>query len=204
VVDAAVITDAGSHADAGSAGDAATADAARADAATVDAATTDAATTDAATIDAATTDAATADAAIADASSGPDASGACHAHAFGAPAVPIRMVASLPAMTGGTIPLGTYDAIDAQTTGTIGGSYRATWVFEDATTLAQLQQITLAGPGAVIPRLFTWSTAGTTLMRAETCPGADSFSQTYRVRTEDGDTLLDVRQATLMFTFRLR
>jgi hypothetical protein len=181
-VDAAVITDAGSGdagRDAGSAEDAATADAA-------------------------TTDAATTDAAIADASSGSDASGACHAYAFGAPAAAIRMVASLPAMTGGTIPLGTYDAIDAQTTSTIGGSYRATWVFEDATTLAQLQQITLTGPGAVVPRLFTWSTAGTTLTRAETCPGADSFSQTYRVRTEDGDTLLDVRQATLMFTFRLR
>ena len=187
--------------DAGRAEDASV-DAAIADAATLDAATADAAT-DAATADAATADAGT-DAAIADAGPPPDAGGACHAHDFGAAAVPIRMVLSLPAMTGGTIPLGTYDAIDTQTTTSVSGTYRATWVFEDATTLAQRQQITLAGPGPVIPRLFTWSAAGNELTRTETCPGADGFTQPYTVRTEGGDTLLDVRQGTLMFTFRLR
>jgi len=190
--DAAVLADA-ALTDGGSTPDAAQ-DAGRAE----DASIADATVPDAAAADAGT------DGAIADAGPPPDAAGACHAHALGAAAVPIRSVGMLPEMTGGTIPLGTYDAIDAQTTVPVGGTYRATWVFEDATTLAQLQQITLAGPGPVIPRLFTWSTAGATLTRTETCPGADSFTHTYRVRVEGGDTLLDIRQDTLMFTFRLR
>lgn len=138
---------------------------------------------------------------------GADAGGACHAYTFGAPAVPIQNVASLSwtGAGGGAIPLGTYDAVSAETTGTLGGMYRATWVFEDASTLAQLQQFTLAGPGPIVPRRFTWSTGGGTLSRAETCPGTDSFSQSYRVRTDGAQTFLDVREGTtLMFTFLRR
>lgn len=133
-----------------------------------------------------------------------DANGTCHPYPLGGDEIAFRMVTSLPAMTGGTIPSGTYDAVDVQTMGSISGSYRATWVFEDATTLQQVQRLTLLSPSTITPRTFTWSTSGATLSRTETCPDENEFESEYRVRTEGDDVFLDVRQGTLMFTFRRR
>lgn len=199
--DAGLIGDAGAIEDGGIPGGDSGVDGGAGDAGSTDAGPVDAGSTDAGPVDAGPTDAGSTDAGRA------DAGDACHGYTFGAPAVPIQNVPSLSwtGAGGGTIPLGTYDAVSAESTGTLSGMYRATWVFEDASTLAQLQQITLSGPGPVTPRRFAWSTAGDTLTRIETCPGSDSYNQSYRVRTEGAQTFLDVRQSgALIFTYRRR
>ncbi|HJL47182.1 MAG TPA: hypothetical protein RMG45_15125, partial [Polyangiaceae bacterium LLY-WYZ-15_(1-7)] len=131
---------------------------------------------------------------------GPDA---CHGYTFGRPAVAIEMVVGpLPALTGGEIPLGTYDAVAARTTTSTTGSYRATFVFEDADTLQQLQQISLSGVGPITPRTITYSTSGSMLMRTETCPGGDTPDTGYRVFSDgDGRTRLEIGNAALRFEF---
>lgn len=133
-----------------------------------------------------------------------DTAGACHSFGFGAPAATIVIVSSLPTMTGGTIPLGVYDAVAAKTTGTVTGTYRATWSFTDATTLQSIEQLTLTSPSTPVPRTLTWSTSGTNLTRTQTCGGTTAFTNEYTVRTEAGVTYLDVRQTSLMFTFKKR
>ena len=136
----------------------------------------------------------------------PDAGDACHGYAFGGPAVDFRSVAVLPAMTGGVIPPGAYDAVDMQTTGALRGTYRGTWVFEDDTTLQTIEQLTLSGaPPIATPRTQNFRTVGTSLQRMRTCGGSDSFDNQYQVRRDDaGVVFLDVRQAGLLFTFQRR
>jgi hypothetical protein len=143
----------------------------------------------------------------ADAMVGPDADpSACHGLGFGAAAVSLEQVGTLPAMTGGTIPLGAYDAVAFKMkTSTTTGTYRGSWYFEGGNVLKLVQQITLAGsPPPATPRTFSYGTAGTVLTRTETCPGTMVFSNGYTVRTEAGGTFLDVRQNTIMFTFKKR
>jgi hypothetical protein len=173
--DAAAVTDAPVSADAGDSADAA--------------------------VDAGQTDAAPADA-------GFDGDGAalCHGLGFGAPTVTIQQVGSLPAMTGGTIELGTYDAIAVQITSSITGLYRGTWQFDGASTMKIIEQIGLNGatPPEPLPKNLTWSTAATNLMRQQTCGGTSSFTNGYTVRSDGGDTLLDVRSGSILFTFKKR
>lgn len=133
-----------------------------------------------------------------------DTAGACHGFGFGAPAATITKVASLPTMTGGTIVEGIYDAVAAQTTGTLTGSYRATWSFVSGNKIEAIEQTTLSSPGAIVPRVLTWSTSGTTLTRTQICGGSSTFNNEYTVRSESGATYLDVRSDTLMFTFKKR
>ncbi|MCC6993494.1 MAG: hypothetical protein IT370_02580 [Deltaproteobacteria bacterium] len=153
-----------------------------------------------------------ADAALPDASqpgadaARPDgAAGACHGESFGAPAVPLRMVATLPGATGGSIPPGAYDAVDAQTTGSTTGTFRSTWFFA-GTQLDVFEQLTLTGtPPTPVPRSFSFSTAtGNRLLRTGICMSTSSFDNEYSVRTVGVDTFLDVKQATIMFTFKKR
>lgn len=131
--------------------------------------------------------------------------GACHAYTFGRDAVRIEMVAALPTMTGGSIPLATYDAFSVQTTGTTRGTYRGTWVFESADTLQTIEQLDLSGaPPAPTPRTQSYRTGGIQLRRARTCGGDETFDNQYTVREEDGRTFLDIRSGSVMFTFLRR
>lgn len=194
-VDSSVPTDSGEATDSGG----------TADGGPVTDAGTDAGTdggTDAATPVDAAADAAT------DSGAGTDAAAGCHSHGYGAPAVTIMAVFTLPSMTGGAIPVGTYDAVGASTTGTVGvgGQFRATWVFEDADTLHQVLAIDLSSSGLpeATPRTYDYATTGATLGRSEVCPGTDTFDNGYRVVTAGGTTTLDIRQGGLMFTFQRR
>jgi hypothetical protein len=134
-----------------------------------------------------------------------DTAGACHSIGFGAPAAAITKVSSLPTMTGGTIVNGIYDAVSVQTTGTTMGSYRATWSFIADMKLEAIEQLALSStPPPPVPRVLSWTTSGTTLTRTQVCGGTSSFTNQYTVRTESGATFLDVRQDTVMFTFKKR
>jgi len=172
--------------------DGGTVDAAASDAAR-DGATPDGATPDGATLDGATPDGATVD------------GGACHGFGFGAPAVTIRNVATLPAASGGNIPPGTYDAVDAQTTGATTGSFRSTWVFA-GTSVDVLDQITLTGtPPTPVPRTFAVNTSTQPrIMRTPICGSTTSFDNEYSIRTVGADTFLDLKQNTLLFVYRKR
>ena len=102
------------------------------------------------------------------------------------------------------MPPGTRCGASTQTTTAAAGTYRGTWVFEDATTLSQLQQITLAAPGPVVPRRYSYTAADTTLVRVQTCPNTDTLSVGYTVREQDGVYVLDVAQGPLMISLRRR
>ena len=190
------------------AADAVTADAVTADAAALpDSTTADSTTTDSTTTDSTTTDSGAAGDGAFDAPITWDTAGACHAFGFGAPSATIALVPSLPTMTGGSIPLGIFDAVGAKTTGStgVGGTYQATWSFVTATRLEAVEQLALSGtPPVPVPRALSWSTSGATLTRAQTCGGSSSFSNDYTVRSEAGATYLDVRSGSLMFTFKKR
>lgn len=132
-----------------------------------------------------------------------DASG-CHAVTFGAAAASITKVTSLPAMTGGTIAAGIYDATEVKTTGTVTGTYRATWSF-GAAKIDAIEQLTIsASPPPPSVRTFSFSTAGASFSRTLTCGGSMMFTNTFSVRSEAAGVFLDVRQDTLMFTFKKR
>ena len=152
----------------------------------------------------------TSDGGAADAGEPTDAGDACHGLAFGREAVPLRQVGAseLPAPTGGVIPAGTYDAVDALIAGTTMGSFRASWrvtaASPSAGTIEQIQQISLPAPGPVVPRTFSWASAGTNLMRTETCPGADVFTNGYAVSESGGVTRLTLRQGMIAFVFERR
>ena len=134
---------------------------------------------------------------------GSDASG-CHSVAFGAPAAPITKVTMLSAPTGGTIPAGIYDAVEVKTTGSITGTYRATWSFS-ATAIEAIEQLTISPtPPAPSVRTFSYTTAGASFSRTMTCGGSMMFSNTFTVRTEAAVTFLDIRQDTIQFTFKKR
>ncbi|MBI2395791.1 MAG: hypothetical protein HYV09_39870 [Deltaproteobacteria bacterium] len=139
---------------------------------------------------------------------GTDAGGTgagCHAVTFGAPPATITKVTALPAMTGGTIVPGIYDAVDARTTGTSTGTYRATWSFVVCGVVESIDQITLTeSPPTPTPRTFTWAATDSTLTRAPICGGTAGFTNTYRARTDATGTFLDVRSDTVMFTFKKR
>ncbi len=192
--------------------DTATADTATADTATEDTATEDTATEDTASDAPADATADGASDAGADTSGDAtdeagDTGGACHAVTFGAPAATIQNVASLPTMTGGTIPApAVFDAVDAQTTGSVTGTYRGTWSFRADGRIDSLDQITLGSgtPPVPVPRTFTYTAAGSTLTRTQVCGGGDDFSNQYRVRTSGADTFLEVRQGAVMFVFKRR
>ncbi len=184
------------------------------DTAASDTATPDTASPDSAPADSATTPDA-ADSSVVDSGTAADAAldegitwdtaAACHGFGFGAPPATITKVASLPTMTGGTVVAGVYDAVSVQTTGTTMGTYRATWRFVADMKLEAIEQLTLsAAPPTPVPRILTWSTSGTTLNRTQICGGTATFSNQYTVRTESGATYLDVRQDTVLFTFRKR
>lgn len=174
----------------------------------------DTAVADSGTVDSSVVDSSVVDSGAVDSGTGVDApidegitwdtAGACHGFGFGAPAATITKVASLPTMTGGTILEGIYDAVAAQTTGTLTGSYRATWSFVSGNKIEAIEQTTLSSPGAIVPRILTWSTSGTTLTRTQICGGSSTFNNEYTVRSESGATYLDVRSDTLMFTFKKR
>ncbi len=151
-------------------------------------------------------DAAAADSALpsADAARPDGAAGSCHGESFGAPAVTLRMVASLPGATGGPIPPGAYDAVDAQTTGSTTGTYRSTWFFAGA-QVDVFEQLTLTGtPPTPVPRSFSYTTSAARLLRTGICMSTSSFDNEYSVRMVGADTFLDVKQATIMFTFKKR
>ncbi len=134
-----------------------------------------------------------------------DADGACHALGFGRGVVTLENVDSLPEMTGGTITLGAWDLVAVQTTGALSGTSQGTWTFETDSTLQTLSWLALSGePPAPTPRTESYSTEGSNLIRNQTCGGSDSFNTGYRVRTDAGETLLDVRSGTVMFTYQLR
>ena len=95
------------------------------------------------------------DAGRSDAGPLPDSGTDCHAYTLGGSPVPIRIVGSLPAMTGGTIPLGIYDAVDAQVTSTLTGQYVATWVFESATVLHTLDALATGSGTVPTPSSYT-------------------------------------------------
>lgn len=134
--------------------------------------------------------------------------GPCHTVTFGLPTVPIRLAATLPTMTGGTIATGIYDAVDAQSTTMSvadGGTYRSTWSFVSGTRLDTLDQLTLSGtPPTPTPRSFAWSTTGARLLRNGNCSSTSMFDNEYRVQVDGGATYLEVRQSSVMFTFKKR
>jgi hypothetical protein len=135
---------------------------------------------------------------------GPGDGGACHSLVFTAPEVSITAVTSLPTMTGGAIALGTYDAIEAKTTGTLTGAYRAAWRFSDC-ALDIYEYVTTGGtPPTPTPRTLSWATAATTLTRTQVCGGTTTFTNDYTARTDATGTYLDVRSGQLMFTFKKR
>ncbi len=151
-------------------------------------------------------DAAAADTALpsADAARPDGGAGSCHGESFGAPPVTLRMVTTLPGATGGPIPPGAYDAVDAQTTGSTTGTYRSTWFFAGA-QVDVFEQLTLTGtPPTPVPRSFSYTTSAARLLRTGSCMSTSSFDNEYSVRTVGADTFLDVKQATIMFTFKKR
>ena len=107
-----------------------------------------------------------------------DASDACHNATFLGPEVALQMVASLPALTGGTIVPGNYVATSFRTTGSLSGALRSTLIIEP-NSIQQIQQLTLGAPGPLVPRTFDWSTAGSQLIRTEQCPGTDVLMTSY-------------------------
>lgn len=139
---------------------------------------------------------------------GTDAGGTgtgCHAVTFGAPPATFTNVATLPTMTGGTIVPGIYDAVAVETTGTATGTYRATWSFAVCGIIESIEQLTLSGsPPTPTPRTLTWTASGSTLTRTRICGGTETFTNTYRARTDATGTFLDVRSDTVMFTFKKR
>lgn len=140
-----------------------------------------------------------------DAKAPPGDGGGCHALGFGGAPVTMVKVVSLPAMTGGAIPLGSYDAVEAKTTGTLLGTYRGSWTFETATTLQVFEQLALSGtPPTPKPRTLSYSTSGVTLSRQQICGGTDAFTNDYSVRAETAGTFLDVQSGGLLFTFKKR
>lgn len=129
----------------------------------------------------------------------------CHAVGFGGAVLALTFNGRLPAMTGGTIPAGTYDAVRFETSGVLEGTYRGTWVFRADGSMDVLQQVNLGGfePEPSTPRTFSWSTAGTTLTRTETCPGTvESFANEFTYDAASGQLL--VRQSTILFVFQRR
>ncbi|MCC7385104.1 MAG: hypothetical protein IT384_24875 [Deltaproteobacteria bacterium] len=132
--------------------------------------------------------------------------GACHPRGFGSPAVPLTSVANLPAMTGGTIPLGTYDVVGAYTTGSLSGTIRGTWAFVSATELEAIDQVVLQGaPPPTEAKTFSYTAAGTSLSRALVCgSGPPTFNNEYTARTAGSDVFFDIRNGSLMFTFQRR
>lgn len=135
---------------------------------------------------------------------GPGDGGACHALTFGAPEVTIAIVTSLPTMTGGAIVPGTYDAVEAKTTGTTTGTYRAIWAIAGC-SIDILEYVALSGtPPTPTPRTLSWSTAATTLTRTQVCGGTTKFENEYTARADASGTFLDVRSGQVMFTFKKR
>ena len=67
-----------------------------------------------------------------------------------------------------------------------------------------LESLNLSGtPPVPVPRSFSWSTAMTNhLLRTGTCASTTTFDNTYSVRNVGADVFLDVRQNTIMFTFK--
>ena len=114
----------------------------------------------------------------ADVDAAADASGECHDVMFAGPEVSLQMVSQLPVLTGGTIMPGTYVATEFLTTGGLSGALRATWVI-DATSINQIQQLTLGAAGPLTPRTYTWQAAGDQLTRTEECPGNDVISTSF-------------------------
>ncbi|MCB9622533.1 MAG: hypothetical protein H6723_04260 [Sandaracinus sp.] len=137
---------------------------------------------------------------------GPDA---CHSLDFGREEIALRRVDSLPTMTGGEIPSGVYDAVDYQTTTGSSGAYRGSWSITSTGagvgTMEVIQQLTGSAPGPIIPRRYTWTTAGVNLSRVETCPNAGTMqSFTYSIVTEGGTTRLLARSSTILFVLERR
>ncbi|MEM9070386.1 MAG: hypothetical protein AAGE52_17915 [Myxococcota bacterium] len=134
-----------------------------------------------------------------------DAAGACHDNGFGRPVVSFERVASLPPLTGGTIPLGAYDLVRIQTTTALDGAGRGTWTFESDSVVQTLDWIAISGPPSTpTPRTQSWRTEGTMLLRQQTCGGDSSFMTGYRVTSADGRTLLDVGSGATVLTYQLR
>jgi len=68
-----------------------------------------------------------------------------------------------------------------------------------------IEQLAISSsPPTPVPRVLTWTTSGSSLTRTQVCGGTASFMNQYTVRTESGSTFLDVRQDTVMFTFKKR
>lgn len=134
--------------------------------------------------------------------------GFCHLYGFGAPAVSVVKVTSQPASTGGTIPLGAYDAVEVTTTTNLTGTYRGTWVFASATEVHTYDGFASTGSTfpTPTPRTYAWSTSGVTLSRSLICPtGTTMPTGTYSVRTDASGTYLDVlSNGTLRVTFKKR
>lgn len=169
----------------------------------VDGSSADAEVADAAVVDGPAVDAEVADAAE-PADAAVDAAIGCHGSRFGAPAVPFRSVASIPLATGGTIPPGTYDAVDAQTTSTLSGTFRSTWVIS-GDEIDTYEQLTLqTTPPEPTPRTFLYTTSDLRLVRTVTCGGSTNFNNEYSVRTVGSEVFLDLKQNTILFTFQKR
>ena len=141
-----------------------------------------------------------ADASVPDA--GRDAGGACHGYDFGLPAATIEVIAAVPALSGGEIPLGVYDVRSVGTTGSITGTFRGTWAFEDMNQVQTLAQLIISDAVPVpTPRSERFETMGNRLLRAQNCDGDATFDNAYGVREEDGFTILEVSEGPLLFTF---
>ncbi|MEM9860882.1 MAG: hypothetical protein AAF938_04650 [Myxococcota bacterium] len=134
-----------------------------------------------------------------------DASDACHDLTFGGEVVSFERVDAFARSTGGTIPLGVYDAVAARTTGRIEGTYRGTWNFTSDSTLELLEQITLSGrPPTPTPRTLEYRTGANQLTRAQVCGGDTVFMNEYSVRITRDRTVLEVTSGTIQFEFELR
>ncbi len=55
-----------------------------------------------------------------------------------------------------------------------------------------------------MPRTFSYAAANQRLVRTVTCGGTTSFDNEYSVRVVGPDVFLDIKQNTIMFTYKKR
>ncbi len=199
--------DAGASMDAGANVDATvTADAGESDAGSGDAGA-DSGVADAAVVDASMpSDAGEADAGEADAGEPDAGERVCHEWPFVGSVISIEgNVPTLPALGGGAIAEGHYDAVSYQTTFDYSGAYQGTWaVFEGRVDI--LQRLIFDGmpPYEAIPQSYSWSTLENRFTRNPLCGDDVVHIVDYGTENIDGDVYLTIGNSDYQIRMRLR
>lgn len=197
-VDAGVSTDAGANVDA-----AITADAGESDAGSEDGGTD----SGVAVVDASMpSDAGEADAGDVDAGDPDGGAMACHDWGYVAPPIGIERSSSpLPALGGGPITDGNYDAVSYQTTFDYAGSYQGTWaIFGERVDVLDRPMFDGMPPYHPIPFSYTWSTMGNRLTREPLCGDDVVHIVDYGTENIDGDVYLTIGNSDYQIRMRLR